>query len=141
MYCRACTKQLVNVTFSYRVLLIKLEKEKKFLNGAKSIYENGFRKMAERIRIEREDLTPVLKEKAARELRETPEVVENALTELRKLLKNEKSIYYKDTDDILIRYLRPTKYYPESALALVSRRIVLAETPRNEVSAHWGTKK
>lgn len=83
--------------------------------------------MAQRIRIEREDLTPALKEKAAKELRETPEVVEDALTELRKLLKNEKSIYYKDTDDILIRYLRPTKYYPESALALMKREAQFKE--------------
>lgn len=92
------------------------------LNGSKGNNKknDGFREMGDRIRIEREDLTPELQEKAARELRETPEVVEDALTELRKLLKNEKSIYYKDTDDILIRYLRPTKFYPESALKLVS---------------------
>lgn len=76
--------------------------------------------MAKTIRIEREDLTPELKKKAEEELRETPERVENALTELRELLKKNKDIYYKDSDDVLIRYLRPTKYYPESALALVS---------------------
>lgn len=56
------------------------------------------------------------KEVAAKELRETPEVVENALTELRKLLKKETSLYIPiDRDDFLMKFLRPCKFYPESA--------------------------
>ncbi|KAL0274471.1 UNVERIFIED_CONTAM: hypothetical protein PYX00_006884 [Menopon gallinae] len=59
--------------------------------------------------------------KAERELRETPEVRKKALEDLRALLENEKNMYFADRDEILIRYLRPVKFYPESALALMKR--------------------
>ncbi|XP_073942089.1 alpha-tocopherol transfer protein-like isoform X2 [Choristoneura fumiferana] len=56
------------------------------------------------------------KEKAETELRETPEVVEKAIQELRELLKEEKSLNIAiDNDDFLIRFLRPCKFYAESA--------------------------
>lgn len=77
--------------------------------------------MADRFRIETDPLTPALQEKAKKELRETPELVAKSIEELRELLKNEKTIHFGDTDEILIRYLRPVKFYPESALALVSK--------------------
>lgn len=58
----------------------------------------------------------VSKEKAEKELRETPEVVEQALTELRQLLKKEPSLYVPiEKDDYLLKFLRPCKFYPESA--------------------------
>lgn len=57
---------------------------------------------------------------AKEELRETPELQEKAIEELRKLLSANKDLYYPDDDDFLTIFLRPTKYYPESALKLVS---------------------
>lgn len=56
------------------------------------------------------------KEVARKELRETPEVVEQALAELRQLLRKEPSLYVPiDRDDYLLKFLRPCKFYPESA--------------------------
>lgn len=72
------------------------------------------------VRIETDPLSPELQEKATNELRETPEVVESSIEKLRNALKNEKNLYWGDSDEVLIRYLRPVKFYPESALALVS---------------------
>lgn len=58
---------------------------------------------------------------AEEELRETPEVVEKALVELRELLKNDETIHYRDDDEFLTIFLRPCKWYPKSAHELVSR--------------------
>ncbi|XP_074040139.1 retinaldehyde-binding protein 1 isoform X2 [Leptinotarsa decemlineata] len=58
---------------------------------------------------------------AREELRETPEVVEAALKELRELLKNDSSIYFKDDDATLTIYLRPCKWYAKSAYELMKR--------------------
>ncbi|KAH9642745.1 hypothetical protein HF086_010398 [Spodoptera exigua] len=56
------------------------------------------------------------REVARKELRETPEVVEQALVELRQLLRKEPSLYVPiDRDDYLLKFLRPCKFYPESA--------------------------
>ncbi|XP_057329536.1 alpha-tocopherol transfer protein-like [Microplitis mediator] len=63
---------------------------------------------------------PEIQEVAKKELRETPEIQRKAVEELKELLK-------KDTDlkcplhneSWLIRFLRPCKYYPESAHKLV----------------------
>ncbi|PSN38163.1 hypothetical protein C0J52_14548 [Blattella germanica] len=41
------------------------------------------------------------------------------------------TIYYRDDDEFLIRFLRPTKFYPESALALMKRA---AEFKQNNAS-------
>lgn len=72
-------------------------------------------------RIERNvELSEETKEIAERELRETPERVREALERLRELLKENKDIYFGDEDEILTIFLRPCKWYPESALALVS---------------------
>lgn len=55
------------------------------------------------------------------ELRETPEIVELALKELKALLDADHSIYYRtDDDDFLLIFLRPTKFYAQSAYELVS---------------------
>jgi retinaldehyde-binding protein 1 len=58
-------------------------------------------------------------EQAKNELRETPEVKEKAIVELRRLLSETKDLYYADDDDFLVVFLRPTKFYPESALKLM----------------------
>lgn len=72
------------------------------------------------VRLEVEPLTFDLVQKAAEELRETPDEREKAIEKLRQLLNNEPNIQFADREDVLIRYLRPTKFYPDSALALVS---------------------
>lgn len=59
-------------------------------------------------------------ELARTELRETPEVREEAIKKFKELLAEAKDLYYGNDDDFLIIFLRPTKWYPESALKLVS---------------------
>lgn len=55
-------------------------------------------------------------EKAEKELREIPEIVEAALNDLRNLLKDEKSLSVPiENDDFLMKFLRPCKFYAESA--------------------------
>lgn len=72
-------------------------------------------------RIERNvELSEETKAIAERELRETPERVREALERLRELLKENKDIYFGEDDELLTIFLRPCKWYPESALALVS---------------------
>lgn len=76
--------------------------------------------MNNKIKLDLEPLTPELIKKAEEELRETPERVNESLEELRKLLNENTSIYFKNSPEVLTRFLRPVKFYPESALALVS---------------------
>lgn len=75
------------------------------------------------IALEGEEYTDAIsKEKAARELRETPDVVEKSLQELRSLLQEEKSLYIPmDNDAFMIKFLRPCKYYAKSAFELIQR--------------------
>uniref|UniRef100_A0A6M2DXD0 Putative phosphatidylinositol transfer protein sec14 n=1 Tax=Xenopsylla cheopis TaxID=163159 RepID=A0A6M2DXD0_XENCH len=58
---------------------------------------------------------------AAKELRETPEVRQAAIVELRELLANAKDLNYRDDDEFLIIFLRPCKFYAKSALELMRR--------------------
>ncbi|XP_053607151.1 retinaldehyde-binding protein 1 [Plodia interpunctella] len=67
------------------------------------------------------ELSPETKEIAERELRETPERVREALERLRELLKENDDLYFADDDEILTIFLRPCKWYPESAIALMRR--------------------
>lgn len=61
-----------------------------------------------------------LQEVAKKELRETPEIQKQAIADLRELLKGEKDLKCPiENDAWLVRFLRPCKYYPESALKLV----------------------
>lgn len=62
-------------------------------------------------------------ETARIELRETPEVKEAAIKELRRLLNENTDLHFRDDDDFLITFLRPCHYYPESALKMVSARL------------------
>lgn len=75
------------------------------------------------VRLENDEYTDAKsKEKAARELRETPEVVADAFKELRLRLQDEKSLYVPiDDDTFLVKFLRPCKYYPDSAFSLMQR--------------------
>ncbi|XP_026757330.1 clavesin-2-like [Galleria mellonella] len=70
-----------------------------------------------RIQLEKDPITEKCYiEKAEKELRETPENVEAALTELRILLKGEPSLVLPiDNDEFLMKFLRPCKFYSESA--------------------------
>ncbi|XP_046401620.1 retinaldehyde-binding protein 1 [Ischnura elegans] len=58
---------------------------------------------------------------ALEELRETPERREEALVALRKLIHDEEKFHFRDDDDFLLIFLRPTKFYPESAFALIKK--------------------
>ncbi|XP_058795625.1 alpha-tocopherol transfer protein-like isoform X2 [Phymastichus coffea] len=61
-----------------------------------------------------------IQEVARKELRETPEVQKQAVQDLKNLLKAETDLKCPlDNDAWLIRFLRPSKYYPDSALKLV----------------------
>ncbi|XP_026756903.1 clavesin-1 [Galleria mellonella] len=83
-------------------------------------------------RIERNvELSPETKEIAERELRETPERMREAIERLRELLKENDDLYFSDDDEILTIFLRPCKWYPESALALMRR---LAEFRRDNAA-------
>ncbi|KAG6450370.1 hypothetical protein O3G_MSEX006571 [Manduca sexta] len=83
-------------------------------------------------RLERSvELLPETKEIAEKELRETPERVREALERLRELLKENKDLYFADDDELLTIFLRPCKWYPESALALMRR---VAEFKRENAS-------
>lgn len=57
---------------------------------------------------------------AQKQLRETPEVREEAIKELRKLLHDNEDLHFGDDDKFLTIFLRPCHWYPESALKLVS---------------------
>ncbi|XP_055601243.1 clavesin-1-like [Uranotaenia lowii] len=74
-------------------------------------------------RLENDEYTDAKsKEKAVRELRETPEIVAEAFKDLRAKLQDEKSLYVPiDDDSFLVKFLRPCKYYPDSAFALMQR--------------------
>uniref|UniRef100_A0A0K8WKZ5 Retinaldehyde-binding protein 1 n=1 Tax=Bactrocera latifrons TaxID=174628 RepID=A0A0K8WKZ5_BACLA len=68
------------------------------------------------------------KEVALRELRETPENKEAATKELRQLLEAQTDLLYpKDNDEWLVRFLRPCKYYPESARDLKYNSSVISQ--------------
>nr|XP_014292918.1 alpha-tocopherol transfer protein-like isoform X2 [Halyomorpha halys] len=70
--------------------------------------------------LELQEPSPEIKEKARKELRETPDVVEQAKKELQDLLREEEGLDTPyELDQYLVRYLRPTKFYPESALKLI----------------------
>ncbi|XP_060518926.1 alpha-tocopherol transfer protein-like isoform X2 [Cylas formicarius] len=74
------------------------------------------------LQIELDELRPEVREIARKELRETPDVAREAVKELRELLKEESDLYVPLERDLwLIRFLRPCKFYPESARDLIKR--------------------
>jgi len=74
------------------------------------------------LRFELDELTPTGQETAARELRENSENREKGIKELRELLKQDSELVVPiDNEDWLVRFLRPCKFYPESAFELIKR--------------------
>jgi len=73
------------------------------------------------------------KEKALKELRETPENVENGLKKLRELIENEEKqkLNFDTSDDFLTIFLRPCHWYPESAYELMKRVAKFKEDHKN----------
>ncbi|XP_058124082.1 retinaldehyde-binding protein 1-like [Anopheles ziemanni] len=60
------------------------------------------------------------KQTAAKELRETPEVVSAAIQELRELIRQEKGLHLPlENESLLVRFLRPKKYYSDSAFEMM----------------------
>lgn len=70
--------------------------------------------------IDCEPESPELLAVAEKELRETPELREKAIAELRDLLHAATDLHYADDDDFLLIFLRPCHFYADSALKLVS---------------------
>ncbi|BES88672.1 SEC14 [Nesidiocoris tenuis] len=74
-----------------------------------------------RYRQQTEPPSPVAVEQAKNELRETPELVQSSLAELRKLLDEDATLHFKTDDDTLLIFLRPCKFYAQSAYELMKR--------------------
>lgn len=70
--------------------------------------------------IDCEPESPELLAIAEKELRETPELREKSIAELRDLLHAATDLHYADDDDFLLIFLRPCHFYADSALKLVS---------------------
>lgn len=67
-------------------------------------------------------MRPETLEIAKTELRETDEIKEAAIVELRELLHGCEDIRYKDDDEFLIIFLRACHFYPKSAFEKVSQQ-------------------
>ncbi|XP_006614082.1 alpha-tocopherol transfer protein-like [Apis dorsata] len=81
------------------------------------------------------------REKARDELRETPEIVEQSLKDLRTMVKAESNLVVPDDDEFYKKFLRPCKWYPKNSFELMKRyykfklnnpRFYLDLTPSNE---------
>ncbi|XP_015592333.1 clavesin-1 [Cephus cinctus] len=71
--------------------------------------------------LEDAQISPETRAIAEKELRETPENVKNGIEALRKLIEEDPSIYYRTNDEFLIIFLRPCKFYAQSAYELLKR--------------------
>lgn len=72
------------------------------------------------LRLEVDEIRPEVKEIARKELRENPDIVRESIETLKDLLKEETDLHVPyDNEAWLVRFLRPTKFYPESALQLI----------------------
>ncbi|EGI67810.1 Alpha-tocopherol transfer protein-like protein [Acromyrmex echinatior] len=58
---------------------------------------------------------------AEKELRETEENVKTGIETLKKYIEEDKTIYFSTDNDFLMIFLRPCKFYPESAFELMKR--------------------
>lgn len=76
--------------------------------------------MSKRFVLNTEPLSEESKKIAADELNETPDRAEESVAELRRLLHENKDLYFPDDDEFLKILLRPCLFYPESAIKLVS---------------------
>ena len=78
--------------------------------------------MADRCKMDTSPMSEAVRKVAEKELRETPEVSKEALAKLKELIKADGAITINvDDDNLLLVFLRPCKFYPESALALIKR--------------------
>lgn len=78
--------------------------------------------MADRCVMDTSPISDAVKKIAEKELRETPEQVKESVAKLRELIQADGKIQINTDDDaLLIVFLRPCKFYPESALALIKR--------------------
>ncbi|XP_057672830.1 retinaldehyde-binding protein 1 isoform X3 [Diorhabda carinulata] len=74
------------------------------------------------LQFEIDELRPEVQEIARKELNENPDTKREAIAALRDLLKEEKDLKVPlDNDLWLVRFLRPCKFYPESARDLIKR--------------------
>ncbi|KAG4073049.1 hypothetical protein HA402_009468 [Bradysia odoriphaga] len=74
------------------------------------------------LRFELNSLTDFGRQIAQKELRESNEIKTKALEDLRELLKEEKDLLVPfDNNEWLVRFLRPCKFYPDSARDLIKR--------------------
>lgn len=72
------------------------------------------------LKFEEEELGEEYEERARKELRETPEVVSDAITTLKSILRDDKELTFPlDEEIMLLMFLRPCKFYPESAYAKI----------------------
>lgn len=72
------------------------------------------------LRLEVDEIRPEVKDIARRELRENPDIVRESIQALKDLLKEETDLHAPyENEAWLVRFLRPTKFYPESALQLI----------------------
>ncbi|XP_066588555.1 clavesin-1 [Prorops nasuta] len=72
-------------------------------------------------KLEEGPMGPEARALAEKELRETDENVKKALEELKKLLQEDTTLYYKTDDEFLKIFLRPCKFYAKSAYDLMVR--------------------
>ncbi|XP_065200312.1 alpha-tocopherol transfer protein-like [Planococcus citri] len=77
--------------------------------------------MAGKVGLEQGPLDARSLEVAEKELRETPEQVQQSLAELKELLAADTTLRFDTSDDFLIMFLRPTKFYAKSAYDLLKR--------------------
>ncbi|KAL6433080.1 hypothetical protein ACFW04_006393 [Cataglyphis niger] len=64
---------------------------------------------------------PEAKALAKKELRETEENVKNGIETLRKYIEEDETLHYCTDDNFLLIFLRPCKFYPQSAFELMKR--------------------
>ncbi|KAF2904399.1 hypothetical protein ILUMI_01776 [Ignelater luminosus] len=75
-----------------------------------------------KLRLDLEDLDEEFRERSRIELRETPEVVEKSLARLKELLEAEEELNLPvGEDEFFMKFLRPCKFYTESAFRLLTR--------------------
>jgi retinaldehyde-binding protein 1 len=68
---------------------------------------------------------------AERELRETPENVKKGIEELKALIEGDETIFFDTSDDFLIIFLRPCKFYAKSAYELLKRIALFKENNKS----------
>ncbi|XP_076647670.1 alpha-tocopherol transfer protein isoform X1 [Halictus rubicundus] len=68
-----------------------------------------------------DDNDEFFREKAKKELRETPEVVQQALKDIKVMVQGEPDLTLPEDDEFFQKFLRPCKWYPKSTYELLKR--------------------